>query len=46
MTCGNLVTEGLQILAVKMTDAQYIKMEEKSSSMYSEQIIVVIELFP
>src|SRR5712691_10980365 len=32
---SNLATEGLHILAVRMTDAQYIRMEGKSSSVLS-----------
>ena len=34
----NLATEGLHILAVRMTDAQYIRMEGKSSSVLSRPI--------
>jgi hypothetical protein len=34
----NLATDGLQILAVRMTDAQYIRMEGKSSYILSRSL--------
>src|SRR6266567_6397390 len=37
---ANLATEGLHILAVRMTDAQYIRMEGKSSSVLSKPMLL------